>query len=56
MNFLTIKITKWGTKKTVEYNKSKRPEIIGWMAKAFCGYSDNDGFCGVYQPVGAYHC
>ena len=33
MNLLTIIITKWGGKKTVVWNTSKRPEIIGREAR-----------------------
>ena len=33
INLLTINITNWGTKKTVVYNTSQRPDIIGREAK-----------------------
>ena len=55
MNLLTIKITKWGTKKTVVYNTPKRPEIIGRDARKFCGRSVGDNFCWVHQYIGADH-
>ena len=52
---LTIKITKWGNKKTVVYNTFQRPEIIGREARKFYGRYIGDPFCGVHQSIGADH-
>ena len=55
INFLTINITKWGTKDKVVYNKSHILDIIGSETRFFCGRSTGDPFCGVHQSIGADH-
>ena len=55
MNLLKIIITKWVTKKTVVWNISQRPEIIGREARKFYCCSVGDPFCVVHQYIGADH-
>ena len=55
ISLLTIKITKWGTKNTVVYNTSQRPEIIGREVRKKFGRSMGDPLCGFHKSIGADH-
>ena len=52
---LTIKTTKWETKKMVVKITPQRPKIIGREAKNIGGCYVSDPFCAFHQSIGEDH-
>ena len=53
--FLTIKITEWGTKKTLVKKTCQRPDIIGMETSKFCCCYVSDPFYVVHQYISEDH-